>query len=531
VTYELPKPVTDLSADEITSEEQAAVAAFDTFSTVTEPSDEDVAEMERLASIVVDLRTERERKETAKAERTARAAAARAAMAVAPAEPVQPEQPDEEEVEEEVEEEPAEPQKQPQKRAGVASIAAHAQRPVVKQDKARIVLSAAADVPGFALGSDLEGLHEVAKAVVARMRGFPAAPNLGAQQQFGVAVLRKEFPQELVADGREDQDVVDRAAKENRLPGGSLVAAGGWCAPSETVYDLCAGETTEGLISVPEIQVSRGGIRYTTGPDFSDIYTNSGFCQTEAQAIAGTTKPCYEVTCPPFQEVRLDACGICIKAPILTNAAYPELVQRVVSGALVAHQHKMSVKVINAISTALGTAVAPTLPGNTTASTLSFLELAGEGLRSKYRLGLRASLEVIAPHWLRSAIRADLANRSGVDALSVSDQQIDSHFAARNLSVQWVYGYQPLPASCPTDYPATAEVMVYPAGTFVKGVSDIISLNAVYDTASLVTNVYTALFVEEGVLVTKTCYAGCKLTIPVCGAGQVGAFDLVCAGP
>ena len=114
----------------------------------------------------------------------------------------------------------------------------------------------------------------------------------------------------------------------------------------ETIYDLCAGETTDGHPVRPRDQRRPGWHQVHPGPDFSAIYSAVGFCQTEAQAIAGTTKPCYEVPCPPFVEVRLDACGICIKVPILTNAAYPELVQRWLSGALIAHQHKMNAKVI-----------------------------------------------------------------------------------------------------------------------------------------------------------------------------------------
>jgi hypothetical protein len=82
----------------------------------------------------------------------------------------------------------------------------------------------------------------------------------------------------------------------------------------------------DGILSLPEVNVTRGGIKFTKGPQWADIYGNIGFTQTEAQAIAGTTKPCYEVTCPTFTDVRLDAVGLCIKAPILTNAAYPEVV-------------------------------------------------------------------------------------------------------------------------------------------------------------------------------------------------------------
>ena len=64
------------------------------------------------------------------------------------------------------------------------------------------------------------------------------------------------------------------------------------------------------------------------------IYAACGFFQTEAEAIAGDCKDCCSVDCPPFDEVRLDAIGLCVKSPLLTEAAYPELVQRFLEGAL-----------------------------------------------------------------------------------------------------------------------------------------------------------------------------------------------------
>ena len=165
-------------------------------------------------------------------------------------------------------------------------------------------------------------------------------------QRYGVASLGLSFPDHLIADNKDDMAVVASAAKETSLDGGSLVAAGGWCAPSETLYAFCQDESTDGLLDLPEIAVTRGGVRYTSGPDFSAIY-NAGFTQTEAQAIAGTTKTCYEVDCPDFDEVRLDAIGICIKVPLLTNAAYPELVKSTIAKALIAHQHRASAYLVN----------------------------------------------------------------------------------------------------------------------------------------------------------------------------------------
>ncbi|HEY5421317.1 MAG TPA: major capsid protein, partial [Marmoricola sp.] len=78
-------------------------------------------------------------------------------------------------------------------------------------------------------------------------------------------------------------------------------------------------------------------------------------------------------------------------------------------------------------------------------------------------------------------------------------------------------------------YPTTYSALIYPAGTFIKGTSDVISLNAVYDSASLATNVYTALFFEEGVLVAKMCNEAALVTLPICNAGRTGAANFTCA--
>lgn len=428
----------------------------------------------------------------------------------------------------------------PARRTG--SVVRTAQKRPVRRPKTTsgLRLSAQPDVSGFAAGAALEGIEDLAKAFIARSRGFGPGGGRELRQQFGVALIGKDFDGMTTSnpDYREDYELVMAASKESRLPGGSLLAAGGWCAPSETLYDLCENESLDGLVDIPEIGVSRGGIRFTTGPDFGAIYEDAGFCQTEAEAIAGTPKPCVDIECPPFEEVRLDACGICVRAPILTNAAYPELVQRWIRGTLVAHQHKMSAKVINAMAAALG-AAPQVVPGTAVSvhhQTLTALELAAEGLRYRYRMSFNETLEVVAPKWLRAAIRADLAFRNGRDSETVSDEEIQSHFANRGVRVQWVYDWQPLlypdldPGApvvpgCAIDYPDTVELLVYPAGSFVKGTSDVISLDAVYDTAGLQQNMYTAVFAEEGILVAQTCFSGCRLTVPVCISGRTGAAD------
>ena len=530
--FSVNEDLSTYDADGLDAAIEQGNTVLDALLALDNPSDDDVANAERVAAALNDLNAEKQRRETAAAERTARMATLRdnrieASDERPPAENEGSVEPDNDSGENDSGEEEEPPAPPPVQRATTrATLARRTERPRVPDTASRLTITAAADVPEFATGSDMTELAQVAQATVNRMKGFPGPAGIeGAQmQQFGVAYFRKQFPQELIVDRGNDMEAMMLASREARLPGGSLLAAGGWCAPSETLYDFCGGESTDGLVDLPEIQVSRGGVRTTPGPDFATLYSSSGFTQTEAQAIAGTSKPCYEVVCPTFTDTRLDAVGLCIKVPILTNAAYPELVQRTIALSLIAHQHRVSASLITKMIAKAGAAVVTADVGSVASNTLDSLELIAETIRSDYRLSASETLEVVAPHWLKAAIRADLANRAGVDLLAVTDAIMQSYFAARNVRVQWVYNWQPL-ADREEGYPATVQVLVYPAGTFVKGTSDVINLNAVYDAASLAVNTYTGLFMEEGILLLQNCYKARLVTINVKAAGVTGATN------
>lgn len=521
-----------------------ARAAFDALSELETPTDAQLDEAEALADHIEALITEQQAREVAATDRLARAAALRERFSESPAEEGAEEggqEGEEEEEEEPAEQQPAQTATEPEAevaasarpRPAVRTLARKVARPPVPvTNPSPITITAAADVPEFATGSRLDDLVMTGQTVINRLRGLPAPTGSGEHEDlrmFGAASIRLDFPSDLQINHKtaDDMEVIYNALDEARLPGGSLVAAGGWCAPSETIYDLCSGETAEGMVSVPEVQVNRGGIKYTSGPDFGAIYSNIGFCQTEAQAIAGTSKTCYEVPCPSFTEVRLDACGLCLKIPILTSVGYPELIQRWQSGALIAHQHKMNAKVIAAMAAAAGTAKTITAHGSTAADMVAGLSLIADGIRSKYRLSPTASMEVVLPWWVKGAMQQDLDNRGENPSGDVAGL-----FSRNNLNVQFVYDWQDTPFPAGTApaiaYPANVTALVYPAGTFIKGVSDVINLSAVYDAASLATNVYTGLFFEEGVLVAKMCYEAQAVTIPVCNAGATGPHSLAC---
>jgi hypothetical protein len=522
------------SAEEITNLITAGNERLTALFASENPTPAEVDEAEQIVASLARLQAEQSDREGA----TDRMAALRESFTATPDEPEVPEDPEEEDPEEDPEPEP-EPEPEPAKAPAVTASAPKAKTPVrakaagvrppaVEDTKPRVTLTASADVPGFATGQNLVDLNDVAKGVIARAKGFPMKPQGiegGQMYRYGTALLDRNFPAEVTADGTNDQQVLDFVTKESRLPGGSLVAAGGWCAPSENLYDFCEGETTDGIISLPELNAPRGGVRTTPGPSFATLYSSTGFTQTEAQAIAGTTKPCYEVTCPTFTETRLDVIGLCIKVPILTNAAYPELVRRVISGSLVAHQHRVNADLITRML-AKATAVTTASVGSVTGNLLNGIALTAETLRGEYRLSLNATLEVALPSWVREAIRADMGMRAGADAalVGLADAAIEGFFRARKVNVQWLYDWQML-VDGEEGFPTTFVMMVYPAGTFVKLTQDVISLDTVYDAASLSVNTYTGLFMEEGIGLLQNCWKAKKVTVAVCAGGVTGAAN------
>lgn len=558
---------TEMSMSDLNGRISDLLTQYTALNLSVDSPDEDIATAEELAAEVSALGAERERRVTEAQAREQRLAsvgeafaeAAAVEEAEAPVEDTITEEAEADEVVEEtaVEEEPvaevtetvetvAEVTEDVVAEEAPEAIAAAAETPSdtsptrraaafapeVKMPKASntAVLTAAADVPGYPNGQNLDGLTAAAGALISRMKGMPTHAQSDIRQRYGAAVIQVSADPELVQDGQDDYSLVQRVGDETRLPGGSLTAAGGWCAPSETMYDLLSYESLDGLLQLPEMQVTRGGIRYTPGPDFSDIYTDCIFHQTEAQAIAGTPKTCCEVTCPSFSDVRLDAVGACIKAPILTTAAYPELTRRYIEAALVAVQHKVNAEVIADIVAAGGAAVTPAGQG-TLLFTLDYLEWQATSMRYAYRLSTSQTIEVVAPLWLKPLMRAELARRTGVAGWSVSDAQLNEYFSVRGLSVQFVYGKSDL-TSFPTleSVPASVDVAMYPSGTWVKGMADVINLDAVYDATNLESNVYTAVFAEWGVLAVQRSTATQNVTIPIDVKGLTGQLTDVALG-
>lgn len=424
-------------------------------------------------------------------------------------------------------------------RVDLSAIARRTPRPTPPAPQGTSLV-AAADVPGIPTGATYSSMEDLAEAAMRQLASMPKGPGQ-PQAKRGLAIFTKNFDPELISTGANDNEVLAHAGDERRLSGNSLVAAGGWCAPSMTDYSImCERESMSGLIDLPEIRITRGGIRWTQGPDFSSIWTSPAFfTQTEAQAIAGDIKPCFEIPCGSFLECRLDAVGVCLTSGILQERGYPELVARFIRGVMTAHAHRMSAITIQRM-VAGSTAVAP-LPAaaySAAIDVLGAIELQVWDYRYKFRMDPGATLEMVAPYWLLGVIRSDVAKRNGYDdPYMVTDAEIRSWFALRGVQVQFVYGWQDAyvsgqpntivagigGAAAATAWPTTVDVLLYAAGTWVRGSENIIEFGTMYSPDLLSVNRYQALFSEDSLCVIQRCPDSRVITIDLCATGASGA--------
>ena len=534
----VPTDLTTVEAEALESTLADLIAEFDR---MHDAGSTDIAAMTEIAEHVEAIRTEIASRETTPAE----AAQAIAALAekIRPAEtevtdePVATEDDEDDETEEEADEVEAETEdtthntevEETEAITEERELVTAAGTPTPKAPSARavrafspapeapaavgpeIVITAAADVPGVPTGAQID-LLTVARAMHDKARGLN-----DKSAYTPVARINMNFGNEVGADLAHTLDVLDRVRNPQ-----SLVAAGGWCAPSQNYYEIFQAEAGDGLLDLPTITVTRGGINVPSFYSVSDA-AEGLWSWTEADDVSAHdptspegSKACLRIPCPEFTDYRLAAEGLCITNGNLTDRAFPELTQRFVQLALNAHLHRLSAAMIADI---VGTATGVTMGSvNATAagSILNAIDLQVEDYKSQYRMAVGSVLEAIFPLWTKAVIRADLALRHGVALTNVTDAMVDDHFAARKVRAQFVHDYQALfNAAEATAWPSTLDFLLYPAGGYVRGDGGTIDLGVVRDSVLNATNDYTAAWTEQLYVVAQMGPAAREVTVNI----------------
>jgi hypothetical protein len=405
------------------------------------------------------------------------------------------------------------------------------------------VLIASSDIPGFGMGTQLSDMDALVAAMTARARGM-ATTNLGKNAPWiPVASLRQEhkYTLDMNATPAQIDEVLQAAANPE-----ALVAAGGWCSPSQISYDFFNIVCEDGILDLPSVGINRGGLRWPTSASYADI-TGNFWSWNETQdiaAVTGTgqsgTKTCIRVPCPAYNEQRLHCDGFCMTVGNLMEDAFPELIANHTRLMMAGQAHRLNqlriTELLNNSTAITGYSVAGS---GLVAPVLGNIEMCAIDYREKFAMCVDAVLEVVLPRWLRGAMRSDLRKRTNgeLDFMQVTDAQLMSWFDLINVRVQWVGDWQVRGAGQPgnatpiTAWPTTVQFLMFAAGTFVLGRGLQLNLGIIRDSVLNATNDHTAEWMEECWLVAKIGHESRLGTIAICPDGTTGAADLTACAP
>lgn len=409
------------------------------------------------------------------------------------------------------------------------SVREHAPKVDLETAGGQLIVTAAAEVVSadIARGGKISDLGILASATYERARVL--GDHSGRVQ---TAQIRKEHDVVLSA-ASSPQEVAE--AIKHLTNQDVLTAAGGWCAPSQPLYDFFSISCEDGLLDLPTTGIQRGGITVPVSSSIADILgtSNTTFHWTEtndqAAATGSPTKPCVRVPCPSTVEYRLQADGLCVTAGFLTSEAWPELIAHHISEVMSAHVHDMNRRrILTLIANTEAVAVVEDGVG-LVAPILTAIDLAAVDYRELFAMCDNDVLEVILPRWVKAAMRSDLAYRPGVDnMLAVSMSEVQAWFDVRNIRVQWVADWQTRASTKPggatglTSFPNNIEFLIYAAGTFLLGDGPTIDLGVIRDSTLNATNDFTASWMEEAWLIAKIGHLARHYVVDVCNNGAVG---------
>lgn len=421
--------------------------------------------------------------------------------------------------------------------SATAAVAPAAQAPAAQ----RLAVTASIDIPGRAAGASIVSMDDLGDAFSKKSRAIPISRTGSTEQGHIVATIKNQF--DHTVDDRTSYAKVGELVHHLTRPDvtEALVAGGGWCAPSEIRYDFFNIACSDGLIDLPTVGITRGGIQFPVSPSLADAVGSNAFggfavtfsnesvpwlwteADDEATVTGSPNKPCMRVPCPTFDEERLDCYGICLTAGNLTNDAYPEATQNTLQLLMRAHERAINARLIALMVAASGAATAITGGAATDAAAPRIYDavgLAATDYRARYGMCTDDVLEVVLPYWVRDVLRADLAWKAGVDAWqAVSDAEITSFFTARNLAVQWVSDWQVRGsgqfgnATGLVAWPTTVNFMIFAAGTFLHGQGMTLDLGVIRDSVLNAENDYTAAWSEECHLIAMVGHASRQYSV------------------
>ena len=397
--------------------------------------------------------------------------------------------------------------------------------PVVPSSTA--VITAGADIPGVSAGTVFTSERGVSEAFTQRLNTLRNVRG-GDGEQIIVASIETPASPDRQLDTKDNEGKLERILKVSSPEG--ITASGGYCAPLETRYDIFGLGIADRPVkaALAGFQAKRGGIRYTQPPVLSDFANAVGVwtAANDANPVSPTEKPCLKVACAPEQTAVLDAVTLCLEFGNLMSRAFPELVSRHNELGMIQHARLADLTLLSKLS-ALSTAVTSSYKIGVARDFLEAVGRAATAYRHRHRMGDNAVLRVIAPAWVKDAIREDLTWGLPGDKLEWADSVIEGFFRNRKVNISWHLDDaaslgDAQAAGALNAWPASFEWFIFAEGTFLFLDGGTLDLGIVRDSGLVATNDYK-MFVETFEGVAKIGIEGIKVTTTTKVTGQVAA--------
>lgn len=432
-------------------------------------------------------------------------------------------------------------------------------------------------------------LAAVAKAAPAKSRPRPATPaksyrivgqngeiadlsgvaremaslwNSGAAGVYGnkvrAARILADYPEDRVLSEMDGTSVMDRieavvAAGQNPSSWTeSIVASGGWCAPTDVDYGLAqiAEASRPVRDSLPAFQATRGGLRVATSPTLSDVTVSYDASDADAAISVwdnatdedpdGATKGVEVVPCPDFTEYLTAAIVKRLRVGNFGARAFPEKVAQFNELALAAHARVGETILLDAIKTA-STAVTVGQSFGASRDLIEAIKRAAAAYRSRHRAP-GVVLRALVPRWITTLGDVDLVRSLASDARFVADGEevFRAGLAVAGVNVTFyddspttgdsqVFGSQG--AGALTAFPNTVQWGLYDEGHHLFLDGGTLDLGIVRDSTLNSTNDYET-FVETFEGVAHRGVESLWITSTVCPDGTSAAAieDAVACG-
>lgn len=261
----------------------------------------------------------------------------------------------------------------------------------------------------------------------------------GARGDVLLASATWTYPEErlLGDDQAENARKIDAVVTES-----ALTASGGVCAPVNVDYNVPTYSTAarplkEGLAA---FQVSRGGLRYITPPDISELEGATSIWTEATDAEPGVaTKPVIHVTCGSEQLVYVDAVPTRLGFGNMQGQFSPEYVAANTDLAVAAASRIAENNLLKHIEESCVKNVKQKKVISAARDIITNVEQVVTAYRWLHRIDPSVKLTAILPDWVKALVKIDLAREpahqqsSEWNVLEITDEQVVNLFEVHGV--------------------------------------------------------------------------------------------------